>query len=359
MKRILVCGLENYRGGTELVIYNYASNTPKSVASFDFLCYSKPEIFNSLFQEHTNNHYYVIPMKLKHPIKNAIAIRKFFKINAHKYDAIWLNINNVVNIDPLILAKKYGIEQRIVHMHSSRISNDFLVRFFSRLNWKKCRDLATKRWACSKSAGDFLFKNLPYSVVPNLVDAKKFAFSTTKRYTIRKQYELIDRFIIGTVGRLSATKNSKFLIEILPDLLRINPNSVIMFVGEGDIQKDLYNLAVNLGVENHVVFAGTQEDTQAYYSAFDVFALPSLYEGLPLVMLEAQFNGLPCVISTGVSTECVISNAVTRISCNDTNNWVTAMLNARRENVDLIPGLAQKHDLSNAKSETVYLFGDL
>lgn len=359
MKRILVCGLENYRGGTELVIYNYASNTPKSVASFDFLCYSEPEIYNSLFQENADNNYYVVPMKLKHPIRNAIAIRRFFKANAHKYDAIWFNINNAVNIDPLNLAKRYGIKQRIVHMHNSQISNDVLVRVFSKLNWKKCRTLATQRWACSKSAGDFLFGSLSYTVVPNLVDAKKFCFSAIKRRAIRNQYGLNDNFVVGTIGRLSTTKNSKFLIEILPNLLKTNPNSVIMFVGEGDIQKDLYNLAVNLGVEKHVVFAGTQQDTQAYYSAFDVFALPSLYEGLPLVMLEAQYNGLPCVISTGSSPECIISDAVARITCNDTKAWVATLLNAHRKNTHLIPELAQKHDLSNAQKEAVRLFGNL
>ena len=359
MKRILVCGLENYRGGTELVIYHYTINTPKSVASFDFLCYSKPEVFSSLFHEDHDNNYYVVPMKIKHPIKNAIALRRFFKTNAHKYDAIWFNINNTANIDPLIYAKKFGIKHRIVHMHNSQISNEPLVRLFSKMNWQKCQRLATKRWACSKSAGDFLFGDLPYTVVPNFVDAKKFYFDAAKRHEIRNQYGLIDSFIVGTVGRLSTTKNSKFLIEILPYLLKVNPNSVVMFVGEGDIQKDLYSLAINLGVEKHVVFAGVQQDTQAYYSAFDVFALPSLYEGLPLVMLEAQFNGLPCVISTGTSTECIISNAVERISCGNPNAWIAALLNASRENSDLIPDLANKHDLSNARKETTHLFNNL
>lgn len=358
MKRILVWGLANYRGGTEQVIYNYTSHIPSDIAVFDFLCYEKPIIYSSLF-DHTESRYHIVPIKIKHPIQNKIALERFFKKNALLYDALWFNINDMSNIDPLILAKKYGIKHRIVHMHNSNISSRLITQVFSKLNKKKCCKLATEKWACSKTAGKFLYDNQKFMIIPNLIDSEKFKFNKEKRFHIRSQFNISNDFVVGTVGRLSETKNSKYLVSLLPDLLKENPNTTVMFVGEGSIKDEIANLANELKVRNHVIFAGAQDDTQAFYSAFDVFALPSLYEGLPLVVLEAQFNGLPCIISLGSSDECIISSNVKRISCNDSRRWVSAIINSERKTNSIIEKRANKFELSSIRPIASKLFGTL
>lgn len=357
MKKILVWGLANYRGGTESVIYNYAKSVSPSLIHFDFLCYETPEIYNSLFTgDLSNNNYYTVPIKIKHPIKNAYELNKFFANHGNEYDAFWFNINDISNIDPLVLAERFGIKRRIVHMHSSDIAKQNITQIFSRLNHKRCCELATDRWACSPDAGRYLFGDEPFRVIPNLIDSEKYKFDPLKRSIVRRKLGINDSFVIGTVGRLSEIKNSKFLIELLPTVLKKKHNAKLVFVGDGAVKERLIVLADELGISDRVIFAGVQDDTQAYYSSFDVFALPSLHEGLPLVMLEAQFNRLPCVTSLGVSTDCVISESVKRVDCSDMATWADELVSSSRDDMILIDGLAKSFDISNASKTAESLF---
>lgn len=136
--------------------------------------------------------------------------------------------------------------------------------------------------------------------------------------------------MIGTVGRLSKEKNHRLLIDSLPEILIRHPDAVLMLVGDGALHNDLEDQARQLGVNNSVLFVGSQKDVQAYLSAFDVFAFPSLYEGLSLSLLEAQFNGLPCVVSDGVSREAFISTNLRVVSLDDEPAWSSAISDARR-----------------------------
>lgn len=325
--RVLVWGLSNNRAGTEAVIYNYVSHLPN--VSFDFLCYEAPENFHDLF-DGTDNSYYVIPVKKKHPIANWCALRSFMKEHSNEYSAVWANLNDLSNIDILVQAKRCGIPRRITHIHSAGLPDVFVTKFFSKLNYRKCLRLTTDRWACSKAAGDALYGSMAYRIIPNAVDAKGHAFDAAKRDEVRTRWGIKDRFVIGTVGRLSKEKNHRLLIDSLPEILIRHPDAVLMLVGDGALHNDLEDQARQLGVNNSVLFVGSQKDVQAYLSAFDVFAFPSLYEGLSLSLLEAQFNGLPCVVSDGVSREAFISTNLRVVSLDDEPAWSSAISDARR-----------------------------
>lgn len=344
--RILVWGLSNNRAGTEAVIYNYVSRI-KDI-SFDFLCYEEPLNYSDLF-EGTKNRYYVIPLKIKHPISYRINLKKFMKIHHAEYSTVWCNINDVSNIDLLILAKKYGIKRRIVHMHNSRIPDVFITQLFSKLNWRKCLKLATDKWACSEEAGRFLYGLLPFKVIPNMVNAGACVFDVEKRTRLRGELGLGDSYVIGNVGRLDVQKNQQFLIKILPILLKINPKIKLLFVGEGPLREELQGLAYTMGVSEEVVFCGTQSDIQGYLSVFDVFAFPSLYEGLSLSILEAQFNGLPCIISEGVGEESIISNGTTIIELKNEKKWIETLLKFTRDDV-ILNNFASRFDIANIDS---------
>lgn len=343
--KVLVWGFSNNRAGTETVIYNYAKSLPN--VAFDFLCYNDPLNYSNLFTPDTNNRYFVIPIKIKHPLAYTCALKKFMKEHGREYSVLWCNINDVSNIDVLKYAKKYGIKRRITHIHTSQMANVFITKVFSRLNYKKCLNLATDRWACSESAGHFLYGDLPFRVIPNAIDAKRRCFDQNKREAIRKQWNIQNEFVVGTVGRLADPKNQEFLIRLLPRLLAYNPSTVIMLVGDGLFKEKLSDLARSLNVGGRVIFAGSQTDIQAYLSSFDVFAFPSLYEGLSLSLLEAQFNGLPCIISEGVGEESVISLNTKTIALDDISGWVDSLLHGARKNDALIKEKAVLYDLAN------------
>lgn len=351
-KHVLVWGLSNSRGGTEAVIATYVKQA-KGVR-FDFLCYDVPSNFSSLLEG--ENRYFVIPVKIQHPISYSRALARFMKEHGSEYDVLWCNINDVSNIDVLMYAKKYGISRRIVHMHNSNMPKKLITQVFSRLNWNKCLKAATEYWACSKGAGRFLYGDTPFRIVPNMVNAQEVSYDETKRKEIRKYYGLEHAFVVGTVGRLAPQKNQAFLIDMLPALLKQRPQTYAMVVGIGPLEESLKRKALELQVEDRVIFAGSQSDIQGYLSAFDVFAFPSLYEGLSIAFLEAQFNGLPCVISEGVGLDGVVSRSVCQISQANVQGWIDALVAAEREPNFLIEEVARTFDAANCREVAESLF---
>lgn len=352
-KRVLVWGLTNNRAGTEAVISTYVKASKNII--FDFLCYDEPANFSFLF-DGTENEYFIIPIKIKHPFANQKALNGFMKKRGHLYSSLWFNVNEVSNIDLLKLAKKHNIPQRITHIHNPSFPNVFITKLFSRLNWRKCLELSTDYWACSEDAGKFLFRGKPFRVIPNLIDVESRAFSESKRSLIRDKYGLNRSFVIGAVGRLAEQKNISFLVGLMPRLLALNPKVVLMLVGSGSLYPDLKRLAEDLNIENNIIFAGSQTDIQGYLSAFDVYAMPSLYEGMSLSILEAQFNGLPCVISEGVGEKSAISNNVKVISLDDESVWIDALLSAKRREGSIIEERAKLYRFDRAQEVVPTMF---
>lgn len=333
MKKVLVWGLSNNRAGTEAVIVNYASRAEG--ISFDYLCYDEP--LNHWSKLNRNgSRYFVIPTKIKDPVGNAKSLRAFMKAHAREYDVFWFNVNEASNIDPLILAKRYGIPRRIVHMHNSQLVDSKLTRIFHKLNHRKMIDLATDLWACSSNAASFLCEDDNVRILPNFIDAESVVFDGAKREAVRSKLGLNNAFVIGAVGRLTYQKNPLFLVQLLPALIEAGSNAHLMFVGAGELEQSIRDEALLLSVEERVHLVGTQDDVQAYLSAFDVYAQPSHFEGLSISVLEAQFNGLPCVVSQGMSDECIISSNISRLSIDDSEVWVEAILRARRDQGGLL-----------------------
>lgn len=333
--RILVWGLSNNRAGTEHVIDTYCRASP--FAKFDFLCYEAPVNYEHLFAS-GDNRYYVIPIKIKHPIAYERALRSFAKDHIDEYKMIWCNINDISNIDILSAARNVmNIPIRCVHMHSSSIPDVPVTKLFSFLNRKKLFKVANQFWACSHSAGDFLYSSYDYEVIPNLVDDKHVSFSEEKRILVRSHYGIENSLVIGNVGRLTEVKNQSHLIKLLHMLVSSGRDAVLMLVGEGELEGKLRDYADGLGLGSRVIFTGGQSDVQAYYSAMDVAAFPSLFEGLSIAILEAQFNGLPCVLSSGISSEVRISSSCDFVDLDNLAEWQNCILNATRERQLLLP----------------------
>lgn len=332
--RILVWGLSNNRAGTEHVIDTYCTASPST--KFDFLCYEAPLNFEHLFAS-GDNRFFVIPVKIKHPLAYSIALHNFAKNHVGEYKMIWCNINDISNIDILSVSRDIlKIPVRCVHMHNSSIPNVPITKVFSFLNRNKLYKVANQFWACSRSAGDFLYGSRKYEVIPNLVNDRGVSFSAEKRFTIRERFCIGNRLVIGNVGRLVPVKNQSFLIDILNGLVSSGHDAVLMLVGEGELAEDLKDYADSLGLVDRVIFTGSQSDVQAFYSAMDVAAFPSFYEGLSIATLEAQFNGLPCVLSSTISDEVCISKECRFLSLDNQFEWEQAILDSGRSTQSLL-----------------------
>ena len=248
------------------------------------------------------------------PLQYYKDLRKIIKKGM--YDIIHIHGNSGTMAIEARIAKKYSNAKVIVHLHNSTCSHPLLYGPNSLLTaiMKKNADCLV---ACSKLAGDWLYKK-DYVVLPNAIDIDKFTFNEQARQAIRSKYAINDdEFVLGHVGLFNEQKNHKFLIEVFEEYLKINPKSRLLFVGTGEKVEEIKTQAKSLGVYDKVVFAGAQQDMPAYYSALDIFVFPSLWEGLGIVNIEAQANGLAVLNSTSVPNEVKFSDRVIFKKLND------------------------------------------
>ena len=173
-------------------------------------------------------------------------------------------------------------------------------------------------------------------ILPNAIESERFAFDAGERAAVRREFGIQQNtFVVGHVGRFMKQKNHTGLLRIFQSLRQERPDAVLLLVGEGELESKIRQLVREAGLEDLVIFAGVRSDMDRVYSVMDVFCLPSLYEGFPVVLLEAQANGLPVVCSEHVSPEVCLTGLVRRVPLESEKRWTEALLTARREQVVL------------------------
>lgn len=229
---------------------------------------------------------------------------KFIKeiIKVGQYDVVHCNMLNF-GFFVMKYAKKYKVKTRILHSHQTKSSERIIPKLIYLLVLPIMKSNANKFLACSKMAGDFMFRNKDYDILQNSVDFEQFKFSKENRDIIRKNYNIYDDSrVYGFVGRFVKQKNINYLIDFAKYLRDHQINGKIMLIGTGKMKSEVKDRIV-LEKLNNILLLGEVSDTQKYYSAFDVFILPSLFEGLPIVGIEAQAVGIPCLFSTNITRE--------------------------------------------------------
>lgn len=188
------------------------------------------------------------------------------------------------------------------------------------------------RIACGYNAGYFLYgkrmmENNDVYILNNAIDTKRFSFNNDVRKTLRKELKVNEKdFLIGHVGRFMEVKNHIFLLEILKDMVKENDNVKLIFVGDGELFNDIKKCSSEMGIEDYIIFVGAKNDTSPYYQAMDIFVLPSLYEGIPVVAMEAQCSGIPCVFSTNIDRSCGVLDNVNFMSLNQNKKlWINCI----------------------------------
>lgn len=250
------------------------------------------------------------------------------------------------------LAKQVGIPGRISHSHTAK--DNILQESFPRKAYKRAmRDLiwtcSTDYLACGEDAGEELYGKQRFEksgvVIKNGIDTAAYRFSPEFRRQIREKYGLGDRFVIGHVGHYVEVKNQIFLIRMMPELLKKRPDAILLLFGEGETRAEMQAEIDRLGLSDSVRLMGNVSNISQVLSAFDVFAFPSVLEGTPLALLEAQANGLPCLISDTIPDDACVTDLIRKLPLADASAWTSAILSAERNpNEDHISVLAERYE---------------
>lgn len=274
-------------------------------------------------------------------IKYAKEIDNFFKEH-NDYKVVHMNASSK-NFLLLKYAKKYNVKIRIVHSHSRDFQTENIIKkVVGNILKVPMRKYATDYFACSYLAGEWLFgkknmKNGKVKLIHNAVDYEKFKFNKEVRAKIRKEFSIKNNeTLIGHVGRFTLPKNHTFLIDIFNEMVKQNKKVKLIMVGIGEKEEEIKQKVKELNIEDKVIFAGFRTDVNDIMQAMDVFLLPSLYEGLPVVGVEAQAAGLPSFTSKDVVTDEVkITKALDFISLDESpKHWATTILNSNLSRKD-------------------------
>lgn len=297
----------NY-GGVEMVVMNYYKNIDRSKIQFDFFVFEGSSIPQKAEIESLGGRIFVVP-KYTHILKYF----RFLKSYLSSYQIVHSHMNTL-SVFSLYSAKRAGVKNRLCHNHSTSGKGEFIKNFVKFLLRPLAQVFATDLFACSDYAGRWMYgKNTPFKVLNNAIDLEKFRYDKSLRDIVRKELCLENKKVIGHVGRFCYQKNHSLLIDIFFTFLK-EQDAILMLIGEGELQESIKQKVKNLGIENNVIFLGKKKDIYRYYQAMDLFLLPSRYEGLPVVAIEAQASGLPCIISSNITLETKILNSTHFVS---------------------------------------------
>ena len=330
--------------GVMNVIMNYYRYIDRNKIQFDFLYFKEcqPD-FKEEIEGLGGKVYSVNKPSLKHIYRTYKEFNFFFSNNYAKYTAVHLHEIYLVNFISHF-CKKYDIKHLITHAHTIKYSDNPKNALRNRIMCLGLKHSVTDYFACSKAAGEFYYgkraveKGL-VKVIPNAIDLKKYKFNQTIRNNIRKELNIEDKFVIGHIGRMAPPKNQKFLLKIFAKVRKENDKAVLLMIGDGILRHEIEKEIIDLALSDSVILLGVRKDVPDLLMAMDVFVLPSLYEGLPVVCVEAQATGLRCVLSDNITKEVDCGNSEFISLKEKAEIWCKEILSTDVKN--------SKHDISS------------
>lgn len=293
-------------GGVEAVVMNYYRHVDRTKVQFDFLVDADSTLVPREEIESLGGRVFVIP-----PYQDIFRYQRELKalFCEHRWPIVHSHVN-ALSVFPLCAAKRAGVPVRIAHSHSTANPDERAKTAIKSVLRTQANRYPTERFACGKYAGEWLFgKGVPFEVIPNAIDLSRFSFSQEKRNELRGALGIDENmFVVLHIGRFVEQKNHRFLLDVFSTLLHHRSGSMLLLAGDGPLRPEMEEKAQSLGMADCVMFLGQRGDADALYCAADVFCLPSFYEGLPVVSVEAQASGLPILMSTDVSSEALITS---------------------------------------------------
>ena len=292
-------------GGVESVVMNYYRYIDRDKIQFDFICDEDSTNIPYEEIEKMGGKVILIP-----PYQKIIRYHKKLKqvLKDGNYKIVHSHIN-ALSVFSLFAAKCAGVPVRIAHSHSTSNKKEWKKNIIKNILRPFSKVFATDYMCCSELAGRWLFGTKEFDkgnvyILNNAIDLDKFKYDENVRKEVRKELDIDDdTLVIGHVGRFVEQKNHTFLIDIFNEVQKENKDSILLLVGQGPLEDIIKQKVRRLGLENKVMFLGQRNDVNRLYQAMDVFVLPSLYEGLPVVGVEAQASGLKCIFSNKITQE--------------------------------------------------------
>lgn len=305
MKILIIATTKFDVDGITNVIMNYYRNIDKHNYHFDFVLPNTPEknILNEFYRN--NSQVYIIKDRMKKPIKYILELNSILKSN--QYDIAHVHGNSHTLAIELSIAKYNNILTRIPHAHNTKTKFKYIHKLLS-VPFKKSY---TNEFACGVDAGKWLFNNNNFEIIDNGIEVNKYRYNKEARNIKREALHLKEfHKVIGHVGELSHRKNQMFLIKLLKEMKNSKLEYKLILIGDGYLKGELEQIVESLGLNNDVRFLGKRDDISDLMSVMDVLIMPSLHEGLPLTLVEAQASDLKCFISDNITREVNITGEV-------------------------------------------------
>jgi glycosyltransferase involved in cell wall biosynthesis len=327
--RVLQVFAEMNRGGAETMIMNLYRNIDRSMIQFDFIVHTEDECaYDDEIYKLGGKIFRVPAYKGTNHLTYLKNWEDFFGKHP-EYKIIHGHVRSTAAIY-LKVAQKSGLTT-IAHSHNTSSGNGFSAIVKNLLQYP-IRYVADYLFACSESAGEWLFgnqvsKKRNFYILNNAIDTKKFIFNKDIRDKKRKEFQLEGKFVIGHVGRFHPQKNHDFLVDIFKAVHDKDENAILLLVGEGGLQTAIQEKVYRLGLDSNVIFTGVRSDIPELFQAMDMFVFPSLFEGLGIVLIEAQASGLPCIVTDTIPKEALVTGNVKEVSLIESpDNWREAIL---------------------------------
>lgn len=318
--KVLHFSIANRIGGIETFIKSLVDNIDIEKFEIGIVANTPDYPFRDFFQE----------KKVK--VNVVSSPKKLFKYYSElrniisSYDIIHFHKNSATNIIPHLIAHRLG-KKIITHSHNTMPSHGSLSNILHKIFRKKLNKMTDVRLACGDLAGKWMFGSRSFKIIKNGIDLEKFSFSLEKRKQAREEFGYKDTdFVLGHVGRFNLQKNHQFLVKVFSELYAKNHSFKLILIGDGNLKGDIIKLAKDLKCYEAINFIGQTTEIFKFYNLMDLFVFPSIYEGLPISLVEVAANGLPAIISDKITREVILTENVAQLPIDDLNIWVTDII---------------------------------
>lgn len=338
------------RGGMETFIMNLYREIDRNKIQFDFAVHG--DVVGDYESEIVSydGKAYFFPRMRKNPLKYRKSWRDFWEQNKNKYTVFHMHTNSLANIIALEEAARANVPVRIVHSHSSMANKgrlQWLNDYLHKRNQKKLDVLATDLFACSDKASEWLFgetqsEKLIVHRINNGIDTERFRFNPETRLEIRRNLGLEEYKVVGHIGAFIPVKNHKFIIDIVEQMYRKDSSVKCLLIGTGALADEIKTVVHQRGLESVVLFLGVCANVNELLSSMDLFLMPSLYEGLPVSLVEVQTNGVPALVSDSITKDVKMKENLQYFSLSeDAEKWANEALRIlaeteRNSDIDVI-----------------------
>lgn len=315
-------------GGISVFIMNYLRRINKSLFDIELLVHGTEK---GVFDDELTNmgiKIHRVTQRRKGLLKNYKEIKRVLKYG--DFDIVHSNLDSM-NSYLLRIAKKMKIHTRIAHSHNTKYLTRNPFKIILNIFLKKTISMyATDYAACSKEASIWLFgkgiTSNKITIINNAIEYENFFFDYTSRDIMRSKLGLNENFVIGHIGRFDYQKNHSFLIDIFKVIHENNSSAKLLLIGDGHLHDQIINKIKSMNLMDNIILLGYVSDPEKYLNAMDLFVFPSLFEGLGISVVEAQVNGLECIVSDSVPKQTKISNRISYLSLNDKLIWVEKIM---------------------------------